>query len=151
MARGPAARAPRPAWAAQPPSGPWRGSRSRDQPSPAVAAPRGLENHGAARLKPGDRHPEWGAGHVIEAHLVEEVHRLRVTAVLAADAEFQFRPCGAAFLGGDADHPAHAVGVDRLERGHTEDAQLDVAAEERALHVVAGEAPAHLGQVVRAE
>ena len=49
------------------------------------------------------------------------------------------------------DQAADAVGVDRLERRHAEDAQLDVPAEERALHVVPGEAPGHLRQVVRAE
>src|SRR6266567_4185888 len=80
---------------------------------PASGAFRGERR--AARLQAGDRHAERRAGHVVQAHLVEEVHRVRVAAVLAAHA------------------------------------QLDVPAKERALHVVPGEAPGHLRQVVRAE
>src|SRR5512141_1554704 len=55
--------------------------------SPAVAAFRG--EGGAAGLQPGDRHPERRAGHVVEADVVEEVHRRGVAAVLAADPEVQ--------------------------------------------------------------
>jgi hypothetical protein len=49
---------------------------------------------------------------------------------------------------GRAGRAADAVDVERLERADLEDAVLEVAAEERRLHVVAGEAPRHLGQVV---
>jgi hypothetical protein len=66
---------------------------------------------------------------------VEEVHRLGVTAVLAADAQLEAGAGGAALLGGDPDQPAHPVPVDRLERRDAEDAQLQVAPEERALDV----------------
>ena len=48
-------------------------------------------DRGPAGLQPGDRHPERRAGHVVQADLVEEVHRVRVAAVLAADAELQVR------------------------------------------------------------
>src|SRR3954466_13586199 len=37
-------------------------------------------------LQAGDRHAERAAGHVVQAHVVEEVHRLGVAAVLPADA-----------------------------------------------------------------
>ena len=46
---------------------------------------------------------------------------------------------------------ADARRVDGLERRDVEDPESEVAGEEAALDVVAGEAPGHLGQVVRAE
>src|SRR4029077_13517828 len=116
---------------------------------PASGALRGERR--AACLQAGDRHPERRAGHIIQAHLVEEVDRIRVTAVLAAHAELDVRPGLLALLDGDLDQAAYAVAVDRLERRDAEDTQLDVPAEERALHVVPGEPPGHLRQVVRAE
>src|SRR5690349_988147 len=82
---------------------------------------------------------------------MEEVDRIGVAAVLTAHAELQVRARGAAFLDRDADHAPDALGVDGLERGDAEDAQLYVAAEERAFHVVPGETPAHLGEIVGAE
>src|SRR4051794_17356475 len=82
---------------------------------------------------------------------MEEVHGLRVAAVLAADADAELGPGRPALLDGDPDQPADAVGVDRLERGDAEDAQLQVSPEERTLDVVPRETPGHLGQVVRAE
>ncbi len=48
---------------------------------------------GAAGLEAGDRHPERRAGDVVQTHLVEEVDRRGVTAVLAADAEVQVGSC----------------------------------------------------------
>ena len=77
---------------------------------------------------------------------MEEVHRVGVAAVLAADAELagragSARPSSTAI----AHQPADAVAVEGLERRDAEDAQLEVAAEERALDVVAGEAPASSG------
>src|SRR5439155_17800134 len=100
-----------------------------------------------ARLQPAHRYPERRAGHVVQPGVVEEVHRVRVAAVLAADTDLQLRPGRAALLDGDAHQPADALGVQRLERGYAEDAQFQVPGEERALHVVAGEAPTQLGQI----
>src|SRR4051794_25550565 len=54
--------------------------------SPAVAARR--LDRGPARLQPRHGHPEGRTGHVVEADLVEEVHRIGVSPVLATDAEF---------------------------------------------------------------
>ena len=48
----------------------------------------------AAGLQPGDRDPERRAGDVVQARVVEEVHRVRVAAVLAADAELEVGPGG---------------------------------------------------------
>src|SRR6478735_2431565 len=75
--------------------------------SPAVAAFR--HERCAARVQP---------------HVVEEVHRRRVTAVLAAHAELEVRLGGTALLAGDPHQRADAVDVDRLERGHPEDPLL---------------------------
>src|SRR5438552_13589701 len=105
----------------------------------------------AAGFEAGDRDAERGAGHVVEAGFVEEVHGVGVAAVLAAHADLQVGSGGAAFVHGDADEAADAVAVDGLERGDAEDAELEVAGEERAFHVVAGEAPAHLGEIVGTE
>ena len=105
----------------------------------------------AAGLEPRDRDAERRAGDVVEADLVEEVHAVGVAAVLAADADLQVRLGGPALLDGDAHQPADAVAVDRLERADPEDAELEVAREERRLDVVAAEALAHLREVVRAE
>src|SRR4051794_2780992 len=71
--------------------------------------------------------------------------------MLAADADGEIGAGGAAALDGDTDQLADAAPGDRLERGDREDAQPEIAAEERSFHVVAGEPPRHLGQVVGAE
>ena len=67
--------------------------------SPRVGASRGQRR--AAGLEPGDRHPERRAGHVVEPDAVEEVDRLGVAAVLAADAELEVGLGRAALLDGD--------------------------------------------------
>ncbi len=82
---------------------------------------------------------------------MEEVHRVRVAAVLAADAELEVGPGGPAGLGGRPHQRADAVAVDGLEGADAEDALLQVRGEEAGLHVVAGEAPHRLGEVVGAE
>src|SRR5690349_20048766 len=108
-------------------------------------------HRGPARLQPGDRHSERRARDVVETDMVEEVHRLWVAPVFTAHTDFEIGPGLAALLGGDLYEAADALGVERLERAYPENAEVDVAAEERALDVVAGEAPAHLREVVGAE
>src|SRR5687767_7323749 len=66
---------------------------------------------GAARLQPRHGHAEGRAGHVVQPHLVEEVDRVRVAAVLAADAELQVGPGGPAPFDGDLDQPSDARDV----------------------------------------
>src|SRR6185437_5785934 len=117
--------------------------------SAGVAA--GRLDGGAACFESGDRDAERRARHVVEPDLVAEVHGVGVAAVFAADADLQVGPGLAALFDRDPHQPADAVTVERLERRHTEDAEVHVAAEERALDVVAGKAPAHLGEVVGAE
>ena len=99
------------------------GSTSR---SPAVAA---LRREGrAAGLEPGHRDPERRAGDVVEPDLVEEVHRVGVAPVLTAHAEL----AGRAGRRGPPRRRSAPAGrrrrVERLERRHAEDAQLEVAA-----------------------
>ena len=100
----------------------------------------------AAGLQPRDRHPERRAGDVVEPDLVEEVDRLRVAAVLAADAELEVRagsrgpPRRRCWT--SAPTPSR---VERLERGDAEDALLEVGGEERRLDVVAARSPRSSG------
>src|SRR5690606_38731742 len=112
---------------------------------------RRLAERGPSRFEAGDGDAERRAGDVVQAHLVEEVHRGWVAAVLTADPELEAGASGAAFLRGDADQPSHPVDVQRLERGDAEHSLLQVGGEEGGFHVVAGEAPGGLGEVVGAE
>src|ERR1700761_2144639 len=82
---------------------------------------------------------------------MEEVHGIRVTAVLAADSDYEARPGCPALPDRELDELPDAFAVDRLERRDAEDAQLQVLSEERGLYIIPGEAPGHLSQVVRAE
>ena len=82
---------------------------------------------------------------------MEEVDRVGVAAVFTANADRQHRIGAAALVHGDADQPADADPVERLERRDVEDPGLQVGREERALDVVAAEAPDRLGQIVGAE
>ena len=111
----------------------------------------GVTQHDAGGFQPGDRDAERRAGDVVQADPVEEVHRVGVAAVLAADADLEVGPGRPAALGADPDQLADALDVEGLERGDPEDAHLQVGGEERGLDVVAGEPPGGLGQVVGAE
>src|SRR5438552_10737164 len=79
------------------------------------------------------------------------MHRFRVAAVLAADAEPQIGPGPTTLLYRYLHQPPHAVDVERLERRYGEHALLQVRREESGLDVVTREAPRGLRQVVRAE
>ena len=61
-----------------------------------------------------------------------EGDRLRLAAVLAADAELDLLARAAAALDGDLHQVADAVLVDRLERVAIEDSRLEVVGEEAA-------------------
>src|SRR4029453_12103378 len=91
-----------------------------------------------------------GAGHVLQAELVAERDRGRLTAVLPADAHLDVLHAAAA-LDRDAHEVADAALVDRLERVPLEHAVLEVARQELALRVVAREAERRLREVVRPE
>ncbi len=71
--------------------------------------------------------------------------------MLAADTQFDLRPDRTPLLDRDTHESADSIAVKRLERGDAEDPQLEIAGKEGGLHVVPGETPAHLGEVVRAE
>ncbi len=85
--------------------------------------------------------PEW----------CEEVDRVGVAAVLAADAELQAGLRLAPEPRAHPDHLSDAGRVERLERRAVEDLDVDVAREHAALDVVAAEAERRLGEVVGAE
>ena len=82
---------------------------------------------------------------------VQEVDRVGVAAVLAADAEPEARVRLAAEPRGHPDQVPHTGRVERLERRAVEDLHVDVAAKDPTLDVVAAEPERGLGQVVGAE
>ena len=57
----------------------------------------------------GDRHAVGGAGHVVQANLVAELHGGGIAAVLAADTQVDVGAGLLAQLGGHGDQLAHAV------------------------------------------
>src|SRR3954470_14593608 len=78
------------------------------------------------RGHPRDRQTERRARDVVQAGAVEEGDRVRVPAVLAADAELDVRAPLASAPDGELDEPTDAGHVDRLERRAVEDVLLDV-------------------------
>src|SRR5262249_18192467 len=79
---------------------------------PAAARPRDLRLGGG---DPRDREAERRAGNVRQPRVMEELDRLGVAAVFAADSEFQTRVCLATDPRGESYEPADARLVDRLE------------------------------------
>src|SRR5262245_7637517 len=104
-----------------------------------------------SRFQPGDRDPERGAGHIVEADCVEEVDRVRIAGVFAADPQFEAGACGPPAFGPDPYEFADPITIDRLERRNAEDSLLQICREEGGFHVVAGETPGRLGEIVRSE
>src|SRR5690349_18875450 len=82
---------------------------------------------------------------------MEEVDRVRVSRVLAADAQLQAAVGLASQPRADAHKLTDSQGVERLERRALEDRALDVPRQDAALDVVAREAERRLGEVVGAE
>ena len=64
----------------------------------------------------GDRHAVGGAGHVVQANLVAELHGAGIAAVLAADAQTQIGTGLAAVVGSHLDQLANADLIQMLER-----------------------------------
>src|SRR5579884_3452668 len=102
------------------------------------------------RRQAGDRHAERRAAHVVQPDPVAELHRVRLAAVLAADADLQVRTRRPTLLHADLHQPADALEVDHLERVARHQVVLQVVADERAV-VVAAHAETGLRQVVGAE
>ncbi len=76
------------------------------------------------RREPRDRHPVRRAAHVVEPHLLEEVNRRRVSAVLTADAQLDVGPCRASFRHGDVHELTDTGLIDRGERVLLDDLEL---------------------------
>src|SRR5581483_4229053 len=99
---------------------PRRRDRRRGSPD-AVTGGRGLlpGSGGEGRLgrgEPGDGHPERRAGDVVEPDRVAEGNRIRVAAVLAADADLEVGARAPALLDGEPHLAPDADRVERLER-----------------------------------
>src|SRR5262249_19232452 len=86
----------------------------------------GLFEGGLGGGEAGDRYAERAAGDVIQANLLAELDRIRVAAVLAADAAFELVLRTMAFADGHLDELADADGVERLERIAGKDFLLQV-------------------------
>ena len=97
-----------------------------------------------------DRHPVGGTAYVVKARLVAELNRGRVAAVLATDADLEFRPRFAALGHTHLNELAHALLVQGLEGILLDDIVLGIVINEFC-RVVAGEPVGGLGQVIRAE
>src|SRR5579859_7676970 len=107
------------------------------------------------------RHAVGRATDVVEADHVAELDAVGVAAVFAADAHFQVRVGGAAFLYRHTHELAYAFAVERLEGVGGENLDLlcgswfvqtfDVAQQELAFGVVAANAKGGLRQVVGAK
>ena len=88
----------------------------RSEPLSRIA-PRDMARYGCPPcLQPGHGDPERGARDVVKADLVEEVDRIRVTTVLAADPAVQVVTSGAALLHRNAHEFTNTLSVDGLER-----------------------------------
>ena len=98
----------------------------------------------------GDGHTEGGAGHIVQAHLVAELHGSGVAAVLAADAHMDVGAGLMAQLDGHGHQLAHALLIQVGEGIGLVDLILVVIIQELA-RVVTGEAEGHLSQIVGAE
>src|SRR3978361_53043 len=91
------------------PAGPPTRRADASRRSAGVATSGGV---GPAGFQSGDRDPERRARDVVQTDLVEEVHRLRVAAVLAADPEREARTNLATAVGPDPDEFSDAFDVD---------------------------------------
>src|SRR5881396_2545612 len=80
----------------------------------------------------GDRHTERRAGHIVHAHVVTELHRRRLAAVLPADADLELGPRSPAEPDRQLDELADALLVEHLEWVVLQDPVLHVKREEPA-------------------
>src|SRR4029077_7796440 len=103
------------------------------------------------RREPRERHAIRRAADVVEPEPMAELDRLRVAAMLTADAELDLFLGATPSLDTDAHELADPGLVERLERILLDDAVLEVACEALPVGVVAGHAERRLGQVVRPE
>ena len=110
----------------------------------------GVLDGGLGGSQTGDGHAVGGAGHIVQANLVAELHGGGIAAVLAADTQVDVGAGLLAQLGGHGHQLAYAVLIQVGEGIGLIDLLVVVVAQELA-GVVAGEAEGHLGQVVGAE
>src|SRR5207244_2657569 len=83
------------------------------EPIPNPESIANLDGEGCLRRRqPRDRDAVRRRAHVVEPHLVKEVDRRRVAAVLAADADLEIAPRPTPALDADANEIAHAFDID---------------------------------------
>src|SRR6266850_8294813 len=82
------------------------------------------------RAQPRDWNHERRTGHVRHAHLVTELHRRGLAAVLTADADLEVRARAAPALDADADELAHALLVEHSKRIVRQQALLQIVRQE---------------------
>src|SRR5206468_9718786 len=99
----------------------------------------------------GQRYAVGRARHIVEPELMAEGDRLRLAAVLAADAHLQVGLRRPPALDADPHQVADTTDVERLEGIALEHSLLEVEGEELSFGVVAGKAERRLRQVVRPE
>src|SRR6185312_12207448 len=97
---------------------------------------RGILNRRMRRGESRDWDAEGRAAHIIQADLVAEDHRLRVTTMFAADSALQIGAGLPAEAHGHVHQLAHAARIEALERIALQDFFLQVIRQE-AVHVVA--------------
>ena len=97
-----------------------------------------------------DRHTEGRAGHVIKTDVMAELHRARITAVLATDAKLDVRTGFAAQLSRQLNQLAHALLIESRKGIRLVDLRVIVGVQELA-RIVTAEAESHLGQIGGAE
>src|SRR5688572_1873179 len=76
------------------------------------------------RREAGDRHAEWRTAHVVHAEAVAEGHRVRLSAMFAADAELQVGAAGPPKLAGELDKLSDPLLVEDLEGIGVDDVPL---------------------------
>ena len=84
-----------------------------------------------------DRHTEWRARNVVIANDVTPLYRVRIAAMLAANAHFEFGTCRAAIFFVQPPQSALAIPVRRLERIVGENALFHIVHQQVAFRIVA--------------
>src|SRR5205814_1528238 len=102
----------------------------------------------ASQRPSGDQRGRASPWAPLEPGVVEESDRLRIAAVLAADAELDLGIPLAAPLGTDVHELANPVGVESFEGIALQQSLLEVGGHHAAFHVVPAESERHLGEVV---
>src|SRR5262245_46244847 len=103
-----------------------RSSGSAYPMHPHPAEPALLHKRRLRGGEPHDRHAERRGDDVVEADLLEEANRVRISAMFAADTDLQVLARGAPALHANVHELADAADIDRRERILLDDLELGV-------------------------